>query len=141
MSRAGWPENCPPESATAPAGVYYHFVRDDPPSEAVGDCLTGFECRGVNTCGYCALSVFTVLDDIRQFHAIMRKRNRRLAEKWRFIAWAVITEGHGVMELVDETVDTHTNWWPAEELPPAARCGLFRVLEKTESSPPRKGNP
>lgn len=69
-----------------------------------------------------ALSVFRSKTDAQ--HQV------RLFRRWRrkFIAKAALNGAHGRSMSTTGQQPTHTSWWPAESLDPAARAALFTVI-------------
>lgn len=130
-----WPSNCPPATAGALNGVFFHLVSASPPSESTGDCTTWFERKNQPCkCGHCALSVFPSLNDALKQYSINKKLFPEVARKrWRFVAKGALAAGHGKCEIIGGQVETHTNWWPYNETTVDERCRLFAtVVSPTE---------
>ena len=135
--QTGWPAECPPDDTSEPDGRFFHLVSFDPPDDQA-DCVTVFERdpKKASGCGYFALSIYVEIEDIRTQYRFLKRRHPKVAaKKWKFIAEGKLETKHGLIKLVDGATDTHTNWWPADDLAISDRCDLFQVVEATEPGP------
>jgi hypothetical protein len=115
--------DCPPTGAAAVDGNVYRCCKSSPPSDA--DMQTHEESGRLPDADPClrrALSVFRSETDAQ--HQV------RLFRRWRrkCVAMASLDPGHGRSMLSTGQQPTHTSWWPADSLNPAARAALFAVV-------------
>ena len=115
--------DCPPAGAAAVDGDVYRCCKSSPPSDA--DMRTHEESGRLPDADPClrrGLSVFRSESDAQHQVRLFRRWRRR------FVAKAALDGGHGRSMLTTGQQPTHTSWWPAESLNPAARAALFAVV-------------
>lgn len=115
--------DCPPAGAAAVDGDVYRCCKSIPPSDR--DMQTNEESGRLLEADPClrrALSVFRSEADAQHQLRLFRRWRRR------FVAKAALDGGHGRSMLTSGQQPTHTSWWPAESLNPAARAALFVLV-------------
>lgn len=111
---------CPPGDATAVEGVVYRVTRTSP--STIEDMKTHEEAGKMkghpDKCGRCGLSVILDEEDLDLFH----EKYPRIGN---YVAKATLAPEHGKIKVVRGVVDSHSNVWFYEHIPPESRLGLF----------------
>lgn len=120
-------EECPPTAAAPVEGDVWRCCKSKPPKGA--EMKTHHESGRLPNADPCrrqALSVFCSETDA--IHQV------KLFQRWRrkFVAKATLDGSHGRSMLTKGQQPTHTSWWPAESLDPAARAALFTVVSQVK---------
>lgn len=113
------PAACPPHDARSPGGVYYRFVKHDPPKQSdfvrPRDLPRARALAVEEMCKASALSVFTDEDDILIAQVLVKGMNSKK------IAQATLEAQDGLMKKSPmrnlgpdrETLTSHFSWWVA----------------------------
>ena len=122
-------DDCPPVEALPAAGEVFRCCKHNPPKDV--DMMTHEETDRAEDADPCirrALSVFRTQEDaIHQIRAFKRWPKKRIAR-------ATLRPEHGFTLLTPaHERPTHTSWWPASPLNPAARAALFTVVEEVSA--------
>jgi hypothetical protein len=127
---ADFPDDCPPEGASATDGTYYRIVKSDPPETS--DFVSVYDQNRARAekevgrsrrtlCETMGLSVFADIDDALQ----CASRYRNLGKD---IASVTLTPDSGKILETPGQFSSHHTWWKAEEFDPMRDAQVVRSL-------------